>query len=352
MAIESKYTPEVRDGISRRQFLVRALAAAFTGTVASATAYIEWKTGLPSLIIKDKVPIWIESTMEYMDDQVELTRARFLDESSYLAEQILVKISNEKSRSAFRAEAARVTFVQYKPEAVVSLKPTIAGRRNYLLVDQTGVAGPVAPVSGNYEYSETNGVEQRQIGMQMPAQDENGSKYGPENLVDRLPYNVTPEVNISASGGIVFGSNIFEIVDKDGLEEAKKQNQSYMQAWFTIDEQNEEQVLSQKWTHQRVESEIGNSVYTWSAYIEFTNTVGQKEKGLLVLNGGANRLAVWHLAKICKELSSDGAYKLALMDAGNGNPVYIRPESDSEHFYSIGDYPESAHYSPLSVFCS
>jgi len=349
---ESNYTPENIHGISRRKFLIRAIVTALTGSVASATAFIEWKTGLPSLIVQEKVPIWVESAMDYVDDQVELSRTRFLDERSYVAEQVRVRINNNMGQTPLRASSAKVTLVAYKQEAIVGLKPTISGRRNYLLVEQTGVSGPVSLVSGNYEYSEDNGVEQRQVDMQMPARDENGRYYGPEKLVDRLPFNVTPEVNSSASGGIVFSSNIFEIVDKDGLEEAQSQNKSFMQAWFTIDEKNEGQVLSQKWTHQRVESEIGNSVYTWSAYIEYTNSMGHKEKGLLVLNGGNDRLAVWHLAKICKELSSDGAYKLALMDAGNGNPVYMRPESDSEHYYSIGDHPESAHYSPLAVFCS
>lgn len=148
----------------------------------------------------------------------------------------------------------------------------------------------------------------------------------------------------------MFENGSFTIVDKLGLEKAKGSGQSFMQAWYTIDQDNEKEVLSQVWTHQRVRSEIGNSVYTCSAYIEFTNSSGQKEKGLIVLNGEKDRLAIWHLVKVCKELSYDGKYKIALMDAGNGNAVFIRPESDREHYYLIGDKAERAHYSPLSVF--
>lgn len=347
MIREKECCAEHPQNMSRRQFLRRVLTTAFIGTTTTITAFFEYKTGLPSLILTEKVPIWVESAMDYANDKVELSRNILFDENTYMVEQIIVDINPAKPLHVSRA---KLTFIQYKSEASIQLKPTPSGRRELLLGESTGVSGPVAPVSGDYEYSKSNGVEQREINMQMPACDEKGKMYGPESFVDRLPHGVISEINISVSGGLVFKNGSFTIVDKAGLEKAKHLGESYMQAWFTINEDNEKEVLSQVWTHQRVNSEIGNSVYTWSAYIEYTNNIGQKEKGLIVLNGGKDRLALWHLVKVCKKLSHNGRYKLALMDAGNGNPVFIRPKSDEAHYYSIGDRATSAHYSPLSVF--
>lgn len=338
--------------ISRRQFLFRGTLTALLGSVAAATAYIEKKTGIPSLIVKEKVPIWVESAMDYANDTVELRRQVFLDESNYTAEHISVGINTDKLVTALHTKPAKITFIDFKPSAHIRLQPTLYGRRDLSLVDSPGVSGPVAPVSGDYVYSASRQNEERNMNMQMPARDMNGNDYGPQVLEDRLPFNVSAEVNTSASGGLVFRNNTFEITDQAGLFAAKDSGESFMQSWFTIDPSNEAEVLKQSWTHQRVQSEIGNSVYTWSAYVEYTGTNGESKKGLIVLNGGEDRLSVWHLVKVCKELSVDGKYKLALMDAGNGNPVFIQPESSPDYYYSFGEKPAEAHLSPITFFAT
>lgn len=194
---EDNYLKHLSPRISRRQFLTRALAVAFTGAVA-AVAYAEHKTGLLSLILTEKLAIWVESAMDYTGDTVELSTAPFLNERTYSVEQITVSITSAANPTHVRK--AQLTFIQYKSGAVIQLKPTSFGRRDSLLIESTGVSGPVAPVSGDYEYSESGKMEERNIDMQMPARDQNGRMYGPANLVDRLPNIVGSHTNVSASG--------------------------------------------------------------------------------------------------------------------------------------------------------
>ena len=312
--------------ISRRKLLFGAIAAAFAGTVA----YIEAITGLPSLIIGEKLPLWVESSKQYKDDEISFTEQLLLNEQNFEVKRLQVS-AQRKTVDPLAANAANVILVEYKNSATISLEPTNSGRRDLSILDKTGVSGPVAPVTGDFVHNQSDVVVDRDVNMSMPARDKNGADYGGTELIDRM-LPLGPEVNNNASGGLVFKDETFHIVDKETLNNAKNTGQSFMQAWYTISNQNEETLLQQNWTHQKVQAEIGDSVYSWSAYIEYHDNSGTVRKGLIVLEKTEDRLAIWHLVKLCKQLSANGQYKLALTDAGNGNPVFIRPPSQSQHY--------------------
>lgn len=335
--------------LTRRHFIKHLIATIFTGTTIGLAVIIEKETGIPSKIVSEKLPIWMRSNANYEHDKINFGKETIFDEPKFKVERLSIR-SKAVDRHPYHVGSATAILVTANSYADIGLHQSIEGKRSLLLAETVGVSCPVSPVVGNYMYEqELEGyADQISIDMKMPAISSNGKIYGPSQLENRLPYSDS-DLNISASGGLIFSEGAFRIADMNELKRAQENNTPFMQAWFTINNDNASRLLNEEWTHQMVNSKIGNSVYSWSAYIEIYGENNETINAFIVTESEKHMISIWQLTKLCEQLSANGRYKLALTDAGNGNPVYIRPPSDSDHYYTYGHEPEKPHLSPLAV---
>ncbi|MFH1601475.1 MAG: hypothetical protein ABIB61_00780 [Candidatus Shapirobacteria bacterium] len=327
--------------ISRRKFLAGVGATAGVAMIDSLTNQRFSKAAGSKVAGALEVSRSLrESAADYRLDEVSISQQEeVLSEPSFQIERLLVKVKGENRDF----EAVLATF---NPQAQASIEKTEDFRRESLLAaKQPRLVGPVGYLQGDYHRDAVVSEQERRVSLKLAGRDSRGENYGENEIVDRFP-GLRPEIN-SASGGLIIDQQgKVRLGNKKELIQAQSEGRPFLQMVYYLDNQNQEQVLSQKWHHFGKELEIGNTSYFFGAYVEYVKE-GAWRSGYVVFD--KDMVPIRHLVKLVEGLSETSDFRLALADAGNGSSLLVSSDKleESKAAYGVNEF--NTHYSPLGV---
>ena len=332
-----------KTSISRRLFL--QMVAVMTG-IGVAEVATEGKFSW----FARKIKMLVESQGNYADDEVTLNKERALitENTKFKSEIMGIKIKNKDKKDLVNFFLKRYLLITtFSDQSTFTLTETPSNLRKDALAETSGsvFVGPVPPVTNGYEYTQEN-PESKNVDFMFPAITDSKTILGPQNLADRMQ-GENENLNNQSSGGIIFENGKIRIVNKDELQKALDEKISCMQAWFTISNNNEQELLSKTWTHHHIEATIGDSVYTWAGYA----TIIKDNKPTTIFISSRdprNSVSLWHIISCLKQISEDGKYHFALVDSGNGNGAFFKSENEKD-YYEYGDEIDKPHLSPATI---
>ncbi|MEK7595755.1 MAG: hypothetical protein AAB443_04195 [Patescibacteria group bacterium] len=291
---------------------------------------------------KGRVASKLETLDAFEGDTFRIERQAVLEDPKFVTEKVVIierKEAKEKRKTCY--------FSTFDPNLNFKLQRLNTGFREELMSDEHfegAIIGPVSYVEGDYVHlrassknPEEEPVKRGEIKFSLPAVSSDGVSLGASEIKSRFEgIDVGETLHNLSSGGVVIKNGLLVIVDKMGLVEAQEDGKAFLQAVYTIEQDNWKELSKQKWTFNGSEEEIGRSAYTWGAYVSYK--IGEEDfMSYLVAGGSSEMITLDDFVHTCFELTQGNNLKIALMDASNGASI-IERTSDLGEFKTFGPY--------------